>query len=116
VIVPNAFPAIISPERFERVQELLKNRPRKFSEKYLLKKLASLLRRKGHITRETMEDCKGMPDRSCYLRYFGGMQKAYDLIGYKYPPNRFMCAGKSRFSKELRDRIVHQLLELFPQL
>jgi len=115
VVVPNAFPAIIPPKCFQNVQELIKNRPRKFSEEYLLQKLASLLRRKGRITKNLMESCKGMPDRSCYQRRFGGMQKAYDLVGYHYPPRRFSCAGQSRFSKQLRDRIIRQILTLFPE-
>jgi hypothetical protein len=61
-----------------------------------------------------MESCKGMPDRTCYQRHFDGMQKAYDLIGYHYPPGRFSRAGQSRFTKQLRDRVIRQILNLFP--
>lgn len=115
VLVPNAFPAIIRPQCFQNVQEMLKNRTRRFSEEYLLQKLAALLRRKGRITKNLIESCKGMPDRSCYQHRFGGMQKAYDLVGYHYPPRRFSCTGLSRFSKQLRDRIIRQILTLFPE-
>ena len=115
VVVPNAFPAIIRPQRFQKVQEMLKNRPLRLSDEYLLHKLASLLRRKGRITKDLMESCKGMPDRTSYQRHFGGMQKAYDLVGYHYPPGRFSRAGQSRFSKQIRDRIIRQIITLFPE-
>jgi len=114
VLVPKAFPAIVRPQHFENVQKMAKNRPRKFSEKQLLRKLTTLLRRKGRITKALMESCKGMPDRSCYQRHFGGMQKAYDLIGYRYPLGRFSRAGQSRFTKQLRDRVTRQIVTLFP--
>lgn len=54
---------------------------RRYDDNYLLKHLRGVLAKEGRITQRLVTRRKG-PSHQAYHRHFGGMRKAYELIGY----------------------------------
>jgi DNA invertase Pin-like site-specific DNA recombinase len=86
----NAFEPIISPELFakaQKVQAELASGRRK-TDKELLDKLRSLLRREGRLTIKIMQAAKDVPHESVYADRFGSLVNAYRKVGFE-PPHRY---------------------------
>ena len=79
---PNAFPAIVDPEIFRRVQERRKAAHRRLSDKELLEMLRRLLAKRGRLTERTVIRDKSMPCMQTYAYRFGSLFNAFRLIGY----------------------------------
>jgi DNA invertase Pin-like site-specific DNA recombinase len=77
-----AFIPIIDSERFYKVQEIIKNRQRKISNDELLDYLQKLKEQKGRLSAMIIDEAEGIPPSSLYSRRFGGLLRAYQLIGY----------------------------------
>jgi DNA invertase Pin-like site-specific DNA recombinase len=52
------------------------------SNDHLLDLLRQLLRVHGFLTKEIIDECKGMPHSVTYVRRFGTMARVYQLVGY----------------------------------
>jgi len=48
----------------------------------MLEKLACLLRDRGYLTQDLIDQTEGMPSGSLYYNRFGSLRRAYQLIGY----------------------------------
>jgi DNA invertase Pin-like site-specific DNA recombinase len=79
---PNAFPAIIAPEIFCRVQERRKAAQRRLSDGEVLEMLRRLLARRGYLSERMVVRDKSMPCMQTYAKRFGSLYKAFQLIGY----------------------------------
>jgi DNA invertase Pin-like site-specific DNA recombinase len=49
----------------------------------LLEILRRLLKRRGYLSEELIKKTRGVPDPSTYLKHFGSLWRAYELVGYK---------------------------------
>lgn len=58
-------------------------RPRGLSTEQMLEALRKLLRDHGFLSLKLIEDTKELPSVYQYDLYFGGLMRAYELIGYK---------------------------------
>ena len=57
------------------------------SDDELLARLRRLLRKRGRLTEEIINQSNGLPHSDAYRRRFGSLPQAYRLIGYKAKPN-----------------------------
>lgn len=78
----SVFPAIIDASTFRIVQNMINERTRKFSDEALLDKLKKLLSFRGKISGILIDEVEGMPSSAVYSHRFGGLLRAYELIGY----------------------------------
>lgn len=78
----SVFPAIIDASTFRIVQNMVNERTRKFSDEALLDKLKKLLSFRGKISGILIDEVEGMPSSAVYSHRFGGLLRAYELIGY----------------------------------
>ena len=85
VLRPDSFPGIVSRELFDRVQEKLANLVNRRSDERLLTELRSLLIARGKLNPELLRPANGVASNSTYVTRFGGLMKAYALIGYQSP-------------------------------
>ena len=78
----NAFAHIIDQDRYDRVQAIFRERHKKFSNDELLNRLRHLLQLKGTLSALIINESEEMPPSSLYAHRFGGLLRAYQLVGY----------------------------------
>lgn len=77
-----AFEAIIEPRYFYAAQGIIQARCRKISNEEMLEKLKNLQERQGWLSGVMIDEAEDMPSSSVYANRFGGLTRAYKLIGY----------------------------------
>jgi len=114
VTVPNAYEAIVDRPTFDQAQRILRNRTIAKSNEDLLDGLRKLLAEKGRLTSSIIDRSPDVPSVNVYHRRFGGLLKAYDLIGYRAPAPD-LASLKVRFQTLImREELVAQLVRMFP--
>jgi hypothetical protein len=83
VILPGAFKGIVDPTVFAAAQEMLGSLTVRKTDDELLRALRSLLDSRGKLTPKIIDSSRGMACTRTLWRRFGGLRKAYKLIGYK---------------------------------
>jgi DNA invertase Pin-like site-specific DNA recombinase len=73
---------IIERRLFEAAQRIIHDRSRIVSDEEKLEPLRNLLRERGFLTTKLIGESAGVPSANSYLRWFGSIRRAYDLIGY----------------------------------
>ncbi|MEN3976889.1 recombinase family protein [Emcibacter sp. SYSU 3D8] len=82
VRVPAAIEPMISEELFRRAQDCRRERRSRTDPTLMLNGLRALLREQGHLSIEIIDGCPAIPCADTYARIFGGLLKAYRLVGY----------------------------------
>ncbi|WP_211232565.1 recombinase family protein [Oleidesulfovibrio alaskensis] len=77
-----AFPPVVDLERFYAVQEFIQERHKKMTNEDLLERLTNLQRQTGRLSAMIIDESEEMPPSSLYMHRFGGLLRAYRLIGY----------------------------------
>ena len=65
----------------------LSREPRGFRDDEMLGALKRLLQDRGYLSAAIINGCEGMPSTGAFYGHFGGLRRAYELIGYE-PPYR----------------------------
>jgi len=108
-----AFPAIVDPGVFQRVQDSIRRTYEGLPDSQLLADLKNLLHRRGKLT-ERMVMTEGPHSYSTYVRHFGNIGNAFDLIGY-HPKGRALTTSEHwGRTAAARNRILDQLESTFP--
>lgn len=79
----NAFEAVVDPEMFLAARRKMDELTNRKSDQRLLDDLRSLLASKGRLTSKLIDGTKSLPSCASYSKRFGGLLKAYELIGYQ---------------------------------
>jgi DNA invertase Pin-like site-specific DNA recombinase len=83
IITPSAHQGIVDFKTFAKAQEIFDNQTRRKTDERVLNELRSLLDSKGKLTPKIIDSAVGMASSRTYCFRFGGLLKAYELIGYK---------------------------------
>jgi hypothetical protein len=110
----HAFPAIVDERTFIRAQERLRV-PKHWTKQEILKKVGSLLKRKGRISEDIIRAVRGMPAPATIYQHFGSYQQLYTELGYQQRTEDFLRCGQFERSMRLRRMLVMKIKELFPQ-
>ena len=78
-----AFDSIIAPELFERVQAIVAARSEHLDSDTMLAMLRCLYEQKGTLSGLLIDEQEGMPSSHSYASRFGGLVRAYSLIGFR---------------------------------
>lgn len=76
---------IIDPKIFARAQKIMGDRYVSISDEQMLVRLRIALAKKGRLTSSIINNTPGLPSASSYVKHFGSLRKAFDLIGYSSP-------------------------------
>jgi len=82
IITPGAHQGIVDPKTFAKAQEIFASHTIRKTDDQLLRELRALLEAKGRLTSEIVDHASGMASTRTYWFRFGGLLKAYELIGY----------------------------------
>ena len=77
-----AFDGIVEPDLFYKAQGILLERSRRFSNEEMLERLGGLYKKYGRVSGILIDEAEGMPSAAAYQGRFGGLLRAYQLIGY----------------------------------
>jgi DNA invertase Pin-like site-specific DNA recombinase len=77
-----AFPAIVSAEQFLQAGRIIDARHIHLTEDDLLTRLRNLLTRCGKLSGILIDEAEDMPSSSIYAARFGGLHRAYELVGW----------------------------------
>lgn len=115
VTKPNAFVPLVSAEQFACVQRLMQVRNYKASkpDTYYLGEMRKVLKRKGKLSQKLLKK-RGVFDHRAFVRRFGSMKRAYELIGYKPSVLTFKAMEGYRKGQSLRTQLLCNLSQLFP--
>lgn len=83
VTAPGAFEAIVEAGIFHAAQAIFVERARRFSDEQLLEKLRQLLTARGALSGIIIDEVDDLPSAAVYRHRFGGLLRAYELIGYR---------------------------------
>lgn len=84
-VVPNAFESIVSRETFEEAQRIIHSKTFFKANDRVLDALRALRAEKGRLSFKLINKAKDLPSTQTFLRRFGGLRNAYQLIGYSGP-------------------------------
>jgi hypothetical protein len=103
------FAAIISPDMFERAQTIIRERSAKLSDDEMLALLAAVLKQNGHLSGLIIDEAEGIPSSSAFRARFGGLLRAYTLVGFM-PPQDYRYLETNRRLREMYPDIIQSIL------
>jgi DNA invertase Pin-like site-specific DNA recombinase len=110
----NAFTPIISAEQFAEALAIVTSRDAHLTNEQLLERLRILLSKIGFLSGIVIDEADDMPSSTTYASRFGGLSRAYALIGYT-PLRDFRYIEINRAMRRYHDEqcsvIVAQLRE-----
>ncbi len=84
----DAFEAIVTPEMFLKARKIIEARHIYLTDEELLTRLRGLLGKWGKLSGLLIDESEDMPSSSIYASRFGGLHRAYELVGWN---NRRDC-------------------------
>jgi DNA invertase Pin-like site-specific DNA recombinase/DNA-binding winged helix-turn-helix (wHTH) protein len=112
---PDAFFPLVSANQFARVQELMcerRTKPSKSNE-FVFNRMREVLAREGKLT-ITLLAKYGYFNHRGYVKRFGSVMRAYQLIGYQPSAHAFASVDASNKLRRLRSELLLELKRLFP--
>jgi hypothetical protein len=82
IITAGAFEPVVSRAMFGEAQRILEGRTINKTDEEILDSLRALLAREERLSHALVANCPSAPSPSTYRKRFGGMRRAYELIGY----------------------------------
>lgn len=107
-----AFQGIITLEIFTQVREIILQRSQRFDDAQLLAMLRTLLVRAGTLSGLLIDEQKDMPSSTTYIGRFGGLVRAYALIGYS-PERDYRYLDINRSLRQLHPKILESVIDHF---
>jgi DNA invertase Pin-like site-specific DNA recombinase len=117
IVIAGAYEPVIDPATFEKAQVILKSRLKPKSNAELLDGLRRILAENGKLSATiiTRFHPPQVPGVTAYYHRFGGLLKAYDLIGYDAAAQDRTGMKRRARTLIMRERLVSKLLTMFPQ-
>ncbi|MFC3052301.1 recombinase family protein [Kordiimonas pumila] len=103
-----AFEAIVPRDIFQEAQEVLQSRSRRYSDEELLDNLRTLYSKIGTLSAAIINAVPDMPGAATYHSRFGGLVRAYSLVGYR-AVQYYHITDIRRLNKSLRPQIIEQV-------
>jgi DNA invertase Pin-like site-specific DNA recombinase len=113
VVKPNAFQPIVDRDTFAAVQTILQDRTINKSNEQLLEYLRQILNQKGRLSLNIIKNFPGVPSVSVFRERFGGLLRAYEVLGYK-STYQFETVAVKRRIHSMRTELLSQIVGMFP--
>lgn len=94
---------IIDPKIFARAQKIMGDRYVSITDEQMLVRLRITLAKKGRLTSSIINNTPALPSASSYIKHFGSLRKAFDLIGYTSPRDCDWIDTREYWSKVLTE-------------
>lgn len=105
-----AFQGIVDPSLFFMAKGIFAARCRKLSDEEMLQKLKELQDKKGYLSAIVIDEAEDMPSSAAYSGRFGGLVRAYRLIGFD-PGRDFRYVEINRYLRELHQENIQDTIQ-----
>ena len=105
-----AFESIISLDKFNLAQEIIRSRTVVLSDDELLERLSSLLIKRGRLSGIIIDEEEMLPSSSIYRSRFGSLLRVYNLIGYN-PRQDYTYLDTNKYLKGFRSSITDAIIK-----
>ena len=105
----NAWPAIVEPQLFFAARGILVERARRYSDEDLLSRLRQLRDRHGYVSAILIDESEILPSSAVYSARFGGLIRAYALIGYT-PKRDYRYIEINRRLRAIHPEVVREIV------
>ena len=112
-VKPGAFVPVVDQQTFDRVQMLLQKRQRRTSDEELLKGLRRLLKRRGKLTQNLIEEAPNLPSICTYYHHLGSLRRVYEVLGYHPDKGTFVRSDSRMHTMRLRAELVSRIAAMF---
>ena len=109
ILTPGAIEPLVDAAVFDKAQKILRRRSTLMSDEEMLDILREVLLQDGKITSRRLKRSLGTPSPSSYIRRFGSLRRAYELIGYRACAP---CEFRNRV-QVMREGLLRQIADLF---
>lgn len=106
----SAFEPIISIEKFNMVQDIIKNRSLNVSNEQILSYLSKKLKSNGKLSGVIIDEDDTGPSSSIVASRFGGLLRAYKLIGYT-PERDYSYIEINECLREMHSNVINDFFE-----
>jgi hypothetical protein len=103
-----AFEPVVSSELFIKAREIIAERSQRLDDETMLKLLRSLYERSGILSGMLIDEQEDMPSSTAYQARFGGLLRAYALIGFS-PLRDFGYLRINQWLRERHPEMLHAL-------
>ncbi|MGA3008592.1 MAG: recombinase family protein, partial [Opitutaceae bacterium] len=104
-----AFPAVVDPEVFIKVQEAILARAKRYSNEEMLHTLKELWTRHGRISGLLIDEQDSMPSTAAFRHRFGSLIRAYQLVGYT-PRTDYSFIEINRYLRGKHPEVVQEVI------
>lgn len=104
-----AFAGIVDPVMFGTAKGILAARCRRFTPEEMLEKLRQLKEQRGYLTAMIINETDGMPSSAAYSARFGGLTRAYQMVGYD-PGRDFRYIEINKLLRALHQDILEETI------
>jgi DNA invertase Pin-like site-specific DNA recombinase len=104
-----AFPAVVDPVVFTKVQEAILLRAKRYSNDEMLQTLKALWSRHGRISGLLIDEQESMPSTAAFRHRFGSLIRAYQLVGYT-PSTDYSFIEVNRYLRLRHPEVVQEVI------
>ncbi len=106
----NAFEGIVDPSLFFMAKGIFAARCRKLSDEEMLEKLKKLQNKIGYLSAMVIDEAEDMPSSAAYSGRFGGLIRAYQLIGFD-PGRDYKYLEVNKYLRELHQDTIQNTIQ-----
>jgi DNA invertase Pin-like site-specific DNA recombinase len=110
IVREEAFRAIVPTDLFLRAQRTIEARHLHLTDDDLLARLRILLERQGKLSGMLIDEAEDMPSSSVYASRFGGLHRAYELIGWS-DRRDYSFIEANRFLRRHHKSLIHTIVD-----
>ena len=116
IVAPAAFRPIVDWYTFEAAHAIWSQKTRQLSDEEFLKRLCSLLKKKGRLNAKIINESSLTPSCSAYIGRFGSLDRVYELIAYKRTDTYMLRKLSSVRITRVYRSVYRRLRRLFPDV
>ena len=108
----NALPPIISPKIFAKAQAIIAERRKPLFDDEVIKQLANLRARKGHLSNQLILEAKDVPSSTALSRRFGSLTAAYARVGFRAAERYHWLETEARMRTMIEAAVAEMVAQL----
>jgi DNA invertase Pin-like site-specific DNA recombinase len=101
----DVFEGLIEPATFWKAREIILERARCYSDEELIAGLQELYKAQGWLSAIIIEECEALPSSCVFSHRFGGLLRAYRLVGY-VPDHDYGYLETNRHLRQMHPLLV----------